>query len=162
MKRTFSVMAFMFLSLLLFAKIRGDKEKILGYWMNEEHDIIIYIFEDANNLFQGKIVWLKDSLDEYDNYKRDVMNSNSKLRSRKLIGTNILCDYKYDAGDKEWESGRIYNFENGNTYRSKMWINEEGVLRVRGHWWILWFLSKTKSWTKSIPPELLHAVARRK
>lgn len=162
MKQFWGLAVMLLFSTFLFAKVKGEKEKILGYWMNEKRDIIIYVYEDANRLFQGKIVWMEDSMDEYGSMRRDVMNNDAKLRARKLIGTNILCDYKYDAEDKEWESGRIYNFENGNTYRSKMWVNEEGVLRVRGHWWILWFLSRTKSWTKTIPPDLLNAVAKRK
>ena len=113
-------------------------------------------------MVHGKIVWMQDSLDEYDSPRRDVMNNDAKLRSRKLIGTNILSDYKFDKSDNEWESGRIYNFENGNTYRGRMWINSAGELRVRGHWWILWFLSRTKSWTRAIPPDLMDAIVKKK
>jgi uncharacterized protein (DUF2147 family) len=162
MRGVFLMLFCLLFSSVLFARVKGDKEKILGYWMNDKRDIIIYIYEDIHRFFHGKIVWMQDSMDEYGSLRRDVMNNNARLRSRKLIGTNILYDYRYDADEKEWENGKIYNFENGNTYRGKMYINENGELRVRGHWWILWFLSRTKTWTKTIPPDLLNALVKRK
>ncbi|MCS6819221.1 MAG: DUF2147 domain-containing protein [Chitinophagales bacterium] len=140
----------------------ADKSKITGFWINDKKDIIIHIYEDSKGLFHGKVVWLLDSLDEYGTPRRDVMNNDARLRSRKLIGINILSDYKFDRNDREWDDGRIYNFDNGNTYRGKMWIHEDGTLRVRGHWWILWFLSRTKTWTRTSPPEWSESVARKK
>ncbi len=154
-----SVLLMLLCTLSVFA--RKDNGKIYGYWINEKRDLVIFVYEDEEHVFHGKIVWMADSLDEYGTLRRDVMNNDARLRSRKLMGMNVLSGYRYDRDDNEWDGGRIYNFENGNTYRGRMWINKEGELRVRGHWWILWFLSRTKTWTRAIPPDLMDAIARK-
>lgn len=160
MKRIFLVHFLLAFSVLTWAKTQGSKERIFGYWTNENQDIIIHIFESSGHLLQGKIVWMKDSLDDFGNYKLDVQNADSKLRSQKLLGAIILKNYKYDTANKIWRSGKIYNFETGNTYRSKLWVNENGALSVKGYWWFFSFLGKTKTWVKDIPSDLLNAVVK--
>ena len=159
-KYAWSLLLILMCSLSVFAK--KDNGKIYGYWINEKKDLVIFIYENEENVVRGRIVWMSDSLDEYKTPLRDVMNNEAKLRSRKLVGLNILEDYRFDRDGNEWEGGKIYNFENGNTYRGRMWINSEGELRVRGHWWILWFLSRTKTWSRAISPELMDVIVRKK
>lgn len=125
-----------------------DKSDIYGYWTNEQKSLIIEIYADEKGHARGKIVWLRDSIDAYGGERRDVMNSNARLRSRKLIGMDILYGYIYDPDDHEWEGGTIYNFDNGTEYHGKMWIDAAGNLQIRGYWWIFFFLSKTKTWTR--------------
>lgn len=130
-------------------KKENHASDINGYWINDSKTIIVKIYNDEKSLTKGKVVWLKDSLDALGNEKRDVRNSNVNLRSRKIIGTDILYGYKYDAKDHEWENGTIYNFENGTEYHGKMWIDKEDRLYIKGYWWWFWFLSKTKHWERT-------------
>ena len=59
----------------------------------------------------------------------DRNNPDPKLRSRPLVGLNILSGFK-DAG-KQWE-GQIYSPERGSTYRSVVKRNPDGTLSVKG------------------------------
>jgi len=121
------------------------QDEILGYWMDQDKARIIEIYQ-ANNRFHGRIVWLKDSLDVFGQPLRDVMNNNPKLRSRKVIGLNMLTNYRWD--DDVWRKGDIYNYRSGNDYSGKIRINENGDLRLKGYYSLLWFLGRTKTWER--------------
>jgi uncharacterized protein (DUF2147 family) len=145
----------------LFSDNKPGRDEIYGFWINESKNIIVQMYDDQKGITRGKIVWLRDSLDNYGGERRDIMNSNVKLRSRKLVGIDIFYGYKYDASDHEWEGGTIYNFDNGTEYHGKMWIDENGQLRVRGYWWIFFFLSKTKTWTRIDNPHAAPAMTNK-
>jgi uncharacterized protein (DUF2147 family) len=70
----------------------------------------------------------------------DRNNPDPKMRTRPLIGLNILSAFK-DAGTK-WE-GQIYSPERGKTYRSVMFLNKNGTLTVKG---CISFLCETQIW----------------
>jgi uncharacterized protein (DUF2147 family) len=130
------------------AEKKSAQSDIHGYWANDSKTIIIKMYDNEKGQTRGKVVWLRDSIDALGNDRRDVRNSNINLRSRKIIGMDILYAYKYDAKDHEWESGTIYNFDNGTEYHGKMWIDKEDNLYIKGYWWWFWFLSKTKYWER--------------
>lgn len=141
------------------AEKKPSKSDIYGYWINDTKTVIVKMYDNPKGLTGGKVVWLSDSIDALGNERRDVRNSNIDLRSRKIIGMDILYDYKYDDKDHEWEGGTIYNFDNGTEYHGKMWIDKEDKLYIKGYWWWFWFLSKTKKWERThFPPPALNTV----
>jgi uncharacterized protein (DUF2147 family) len=60
----------------------------------------------------------------------DAKNPNEALRSRPLVGIDLLEAYSYDDG--KWH-GRIYDPESGNTYKSQMSVDADGNLLLRGY-----------------------------
>ena len=54
----------------------------------------------------------------------------ASLRSRTVIGINMLTDYALK--DDRWQ-GKIYDPESGNTYQSRMKRNDDGQLEIRGY-----------------------------
>lgn len=121
-------------------------DAVEGFWLNEEEDYIVQIYEKEGNHF-GRIVWLRDSLDIYGEPLRDVMNSLPHRRTKPVMEMDVLLNFKYD-GNAYWRSGRIYNYKSGNSYNAKMTIDKNGVLKLTGYYGILWFLGNTKEWTK--------------
>jgi uncharacterized protein (DUF2147 family) len=61
----------------------------------------------------------------------DFRNPNTALRSRSLIGTNILSNFTRQA-DESYKGGTIYNPEDGKTYRSELKLKADGRLEVKG------------------------------
>lgn len=122
-----------------------SQHQIKGKWLNESKTQIVEIAE-VNGVFFGKLVWMQDSLDTYGEYKRDVMNGNAKWRSRKLLGIKVLDKFKWDGN--KWDGGEIYNPESGSTYNSVIRLSDNGTLLVKGYWWFLGFLGKTKEWIR--------------
>jgi uncharacterized protein (DUF2147 family) len=85
----------------------------------------------------GKIVWLEKGPDT-----KDVHNKDEKLRSRKLMGVNILSGLT--KKEDKWEGGRIYNPKNGKNYKCAIWLDGD-KLKVRGY---IGFLYETQTWKR--------------
>ncbi|MCF8277509.1 MAG: DUF2147 domain-containing protein [Flavobacteriales bacterium] len=128
-----------------FGLLAQNPDAILGKWMDEEHETIIEIYK-KNSMFYGRIVWLKDSLDPtFGGKLRDVLNDDVKLRSRKVLGIDMLEGFVWDGVDA-WRKGRIYYYQTGNDYNGKIYM-EDGELKLKGYYSILFFLGRTKIWS---------------
>ncbi|MBQ9656087.1 MAG: DUF2147 domain-containing protein [Prevotella sp.] len=119
----------------LFATM-GYAQDIMGKWVTETGDAQVEIYEH-NGKVNGKIVWLQKGPDT-----KDVHNKDEKLRSRKLMGVNILSGLTKKK--EKWEGGRIYNPKNGKDYKCSIWM-EGNKLKVRGY---IGFLYETQTWTR--------------
>jgi uncharacterized protein (DUF2147 family) len=61
----------------------------------------------------------------------DANNRDAALRSRRIMGMRILTGFT--APDRgAWRGGRIYNPEDGRTYRSELRLMPDGRLQVKG------------------------------
>lgn len=61
----------------------------------------------------------------------DFRNPNPALRTRALIGANILSNFTRQS-DGTYKGGTIYNPEDGKTYRSEFKMKSDGRLEVKG------------------------------
>lgn len=127
---------------LLFAQNKGDD--FVGYWMDDTNTYIVKVTRDET-IYNGKVVWMKDSLDKYKQPLRDVMNDDPEKRSRLVKDINVLDGFVFDSG--LWKSGVVYNYQSGNDYNGRLKIDDDGNLRLTGYYGILFFLGKTKVWT---------------
>lgn len=121
---------------------------IVGIWLNEDKDAHVQI-ENVNDVFVGKIVWLKFPIDdETGKPKLDKKNPDEKLKKRPTMGLTLLSDFKFDGGD-EWEGGQIYDPKSGKTYDCYMTFtdNTKKTLKVRGYIGVS-LIGKTTYWTK--------------
>ena len=114
----------------------GYAQDIKGKWLTEAGDAQVEIYE-SNGKMNGKIVWLEKGPDT-----KDVHNKDEKLRSRKLMGVNILSGLT--KKEDKWEGGRIYNPKNGKTYKCAIWLDGD-KLKVRGY---IGFLYETQTWKR--------------
>ena len=121
---------------LILVALTGYSQGIFGKWLTEAGDAKVEIYE-ANDKVNGKIVWLQKGPDT-----KDIHNTDEKLRSRKLMGVNILSGLSKKR-DK-WEGGRIYNPKNGKNYKCSIWL-EGDQLKVRGY---IGFLFETQTWKR--------------
>jgi len=97
---------------------------VYGDWVTDDGESIVTIDDCAQSKICGTISFLSDpdTLDEN--------NTNPALRSRKLIGVNLLSEFS--AGRDNNYKGKIYNPVNGKTYKSKLKLNETASLKVKG------------------------------
>ena len=73
----------------------------------------------------GTIAWAKGGT-----VGTDSNNPDPAKRNRPILGLPILLDMK-STSDGRYE-GEVYNAENGKTYRSKIWLKGDDVLRIEG------------------------------
>ncbi len=60
----------------------------------------------------------------------DDNNPDPQLKKNPVMGLELLIDYTFDG--ERW-SGKIYDPESGNTYSSRMRVDRQGNLKMRGY-----------------------------
>lgn len=141
----FQLLFFLFSAFLPNQDGTNKGDQVLGIWMTDDGKAKIEIYKDGDK-YSGKIVWLKEPRNEQGALKVDKENSDKTLRSRPILGINLVSGFTFD-GDDRWEGGDIYDPENGKTYSSHMKL-KKGELEVRGYVGISMF-GRTVVWTKS-------------
>lgn len=108
---------------------------IAGRWMSTENNLEVEIFKTGNE-FKAKVVWFDDSDDKSKplDTRCDVKNPDEQLRTRKVIGMEVMHGLIYNPNNDDWENGRIYDAKSGKNWNANAWIMEDGNLKVRGFW----------------------------
>jgi uncharacterized protein (DUF2147 family) len=117
----------------------------IGVWQHPNGRIHLEIYPCADALC-GRLVWLQRPNDETGRPRTDINNPTPALRSRPIIGMQVLTGLRRTA-DGSWEDGTAYNPDDGETYDTKMSIEPDGRLRTRGYV-IMSLLGKTVLWTR--------------
>ena len=129
----------------------AQNEKITGVWWNLEKSARTEIFEQNGKIY-GKIVWLKNDVNPDGTAPRkDFNNPEAKLKTRKLVGVQILKNLEWDADDNEWDDGEIYDPKSGKTYKCYAVLQKDGRLMVKGHISGMPFLGSSTYWTRYNP-----------
>ena len=133
-------------------------DAVVGLWSTEPNDdgewsrVEVYACEDR---YCGRIVWLShpvyDEAGEWGQVgdaKVDWNNSEEELRSQPVIGLQLMHSFRLD--DEKWKDGRIYDPDNGKTYRCELTLAEDGeLLKVRGFVKIAFVsVGRTTEWTR--------------
>lgn len=131
-----------------FAGIAQDaSNSIIGLWKNGEGTGHIEIYKTTSGHYAGKIVWLKEPIDEETGKpKLDKRNPDKSKRTQPTLGLINLRGFKYDADDKEW-NGHIYDPKNGKDYSCKASLKDANTLKVRGYIGIS-LIGRTDTWTR--------------
>ncbi|MEX0807616.1 MAG: DUF2147 domain-containing protein [Dongiaceae bacterium] len=122
----------------------ANAESLLGVWLHENQRIHIEIFP-CEDLFCGKIVWLKFPNDEQGNPITDIENPDPALRDRALMGLLLLQGLR-QTGPRSWENGQIYNPDDGENYLADMEMRADGTVDMRAYV-LMPMLGKTLVWT---------------
>jgi uncharacterized protein (DUF2147 family) len=111
-------------------------DDIIGYWLNidsetKKADSQIQIFKNDDGKYYGKIVWLDEPL-ENGKPKLDTENPIDQLKTKPILGLQLLNNFVFTG--KIWENGTIYDPESGNTYKCKLWFENQKteVLHLKG------------------------------
>ena len=138
------LLAALFALVLLSAPALADPSA-LGVWATEEEKSHVEIYTCGEQLC-GRIIWLNEPLNEAGTEKLDINNEDESMRERPIVGLEILTSF-VAAGEDKWKKGRIYNPEDGDTYKCKMELKDPNTLKVRGFVGIS-ILGKTQTWTR--------------
>lgn len=98
----------------------------------------------------GRLTWLEEPNRPDGSPKRDMNNPEAGQRDRLLCGLQIVGDMNPN-GPGSWNDGWIYDPSDGTTYQSKMALQPDGTLEVRGFVGISLF-GKSQVWTRKAQP----------
>ena len=143
MKSITVILAFNIITILSFGQTKSDG--ILGKWISEKRDLIVEVYKQHNE-YRAKSVWFNTKTKPMELWT-DAKNPDPKLRSRKLLGMDVLKQLRYDPFHNEWVDGSIYDATTGKTWQSVVWLDNKNKLEVKGYW-LMRFLSKTMSFTR--------------
>ncbi len=100
---------------------------ITGNWVTQEKNAVVEIYPCGATLC-GKIAKFL-VIPPAGMGAKDVKNPNAALRSRTILGMNILSGFT--AKGDQW-NGQIYDPKAGKTYRSVVYKGTSGNLIVKG------------------------------
>lgn len=132
-----------FLILLISTSNLFGQDKIIGTWLSEDKQGRTRFYK-VKNKYYGKLVWMANPNDKNGKPLKDVNNPNPKLRHKTVLNLTFISGLTYDADDKEWVDGKVYDHKSGKTYNCSVHI-KNNTLFFRGY---LGWLYDTKEWTK--------------
>ena len=135
---------FVIAAVLMHASAAAFGKDIFGLWDAGESHVEIYACGD---LLCGRIVKLDEPLDENGDAKVDEHNPEPALRSRPILGMDLIAGFSR-ANDTKWDGGTIYDPRDGKTYKCVMKLRRNGTLKVRGYVGISLF-GKSVVWSRA-------------
>jgi uncharacterized protein (DUF2147 family) len=106
--------------------------QIAGIWEAEDGRMKIEMFE-AGGAYAGRLLWGKRAVEaDGKTFKRDTHNPDPSLRNRSLQGITILQNLKWDARDRRWEGGTLYDGTSGRSVSAHLRL-VNGKLEMRGY-----------------------------
>ena len=126
---------------LILSGYLSAEERVIGYW--ETSESIVEISECGEKLCST----IRTLLVEEGTNPESILDSNNidiKLQLRPLVGVNILEGFnnKLDSNNK-LKGGMIYNPRDGKVYKSKIYLLDDGNLRVEG---CIFFICDGEEW----------------
>jgi uncharacterized protein (DUF2147 family) len=100
-----------------------------GAWFIEGSGAAIQIFDCSGRLC-GRIVWLRTARDAAGRLASDKKNPDPAFRQRLLCGLTILQGLQREGLD-HWNSGSLYNPNDGETYRVSAELRSADVFVAR-------------------------------
>lgn len=122
------------------ASINGNPDAVVGTWLVGEKDAKVEIFK-CGNKYCGKIIWTSEK-------RTDKFNPDTKLRTRDVVGVQLMNNFAYDSKNNEWSGGSLYNTRDGKTYSGYMQLNANGTLFLKGYVLGIRWLGKSDTWTR--------------
>ena len=130
------------LAMLVMPLAAAFAQDVIGKWKLEDGTAIVEIYKQGD-VYNGKIIWLQNPTEADGSPAVDSENPDKSLRSRRIIGLNMLSGLEKNGG--EYTGGSIYDPGNGKTYNCSMKV-EGDVLHVRGSLDKKGLLGRTMDW----------------
>ena|SRR6187431_1544163 len=112
------------------AKSFGALDPLLGQWITDQKNLIIEVYLRGSE-YKAKIVWVSDT--DPDS-RLDDKNPDPALRTRKVVGMDVLSGLTYNSEEGCWENGHIYDGTSGKTWSASARVEDDETLIVRGFW----------------------------
>jgi uncharacterized protein (DUF2147 family) len=133
--------------ILLLFTFSLNGQQIVGQWKTIDDETkkersIVEIYK-VGDRYAGKIIKLQRSLEDDPDPVCDACDPDDSRYLQKIIGMEIIQDMAFDKSSNEYVDGAILDPESGSEYQCKLWLSEEGTLKVRGY---IAFFYRTQTW----------------
>lgn len=115
---------------------------LTGHWRTGRYGALVHIADCGNGTPCGRLAWIDERVSE--GVTHDVRNHDPALRGRALLGLHVLWGFVSTSAG--WREGRLYNPDDGKTFRAHLSVVSPNELRVTG---CLGPLCRSEVWTRS-------------
>lgn len=136
----------MALASLLLIPSAAQAKDVTGVWMSDDGEGAIEI-QPCGDKRCGRLVWLKTPLDDVGRPLVDANNPDPAARKRPVCGIDIIKDVALQS-DGSWDSGSVYDPEEGKVYSVMLKTKGNDSLEVTGYLGIK-ALGETMTWTRA-------------
>jgi uncharacterized protein (DUF2147 family) len=119
-----------FVSIIFSANAQKNADDIVGVWVTGSGKAHVKINKVGNYYF-GRIVWLKEPLNDLGKPKLDKNNEDVTKLNKTIMGMQLVGGFEW-KNDNLWDNGNIYDPENGKTYKCKLDLENLSTMNVRG------------------------------
>lgn len=133
------------ISSLFTAFAQNNNEDIVGVWETGNGKARVKI-DKVGDYYFGRIVWLKEPLNEEGKPKVDKNNKDVNKRNTPILGLRLVGGFKWE-GENRWEGGTIYDPETGNEYKCNITLVDKNTMNIRGYIGISMF-GRTDTWKR--------------
>lgn len=125
------LLVFIFINSSLYAQSASDR--VCGKWESSEKNLVVEVYK-VHDDFKAKITWFDAGSEALMRACTDDNNPDKALRTRKVLGMDVLNGLIYDSKSNSWENGTVYDAKHGREWDASAYINKKGQLKVRGYW----------------------------
>jgi len=137
-----------FLGVYTLTSFAQNADKIVGVWWNEEKTTKIEV-EKKDGKYIGTIVYMIPEKYKNGEPPKDKENPEEALRSRSIVGLQILNDFVYNNEKEEWGDGKIYDPKSGKTYDCYGWLESDNLLKLKGYVAGIRWMGKSSEWYRT-------------
>lgn len=102
-----------------------------GNWVTEDGKATVRI-ANCGGALCGSIIALREANDpKTGRPKTDQNNADASLRSRPMIGVQIVLGMKPSGTANRW-TGQVYNAEDGKTYMGSLTLQDANTIKLEG------------------------------
>jgi uncharacterized protein (DUF2147 family) len=116
-----------------------------GTWLIQDRTAKVRIVA-CGEAICGTVVWLSQPIDVTTGSRQtDKLNADPQMRSRPMLGVAVVLGMQQSGEDNKW-LGRIYNPDDGSTYKGSIELIDSTRLKVKG---CLSVFCQAEIWTRS-------------
>lgn len=114
-----------------------------GLWLTENERSVIELKKQPDGTLSGQVAWIIGGGMQFDE-----KNPDASKRGNPMCGLTVVSNLTQGKNDPNgWHKGKIYKADDGDTYDSRLTMQSEDMLEVRGFMGVS-FLGKSQTWTR--------------
>ncbi|HEY3402623.1 MAG TPA: DUF2147 domain-containing protein [Ohtaekwangia sp.] len=134
--------------ILIVCAFAAKAQTVEGRWTtyNEETGTAISTIEivKSGNSIEGKVTEI--FLEPFQGEDPTCTKCSGERKGKKVINMNILWGFKKDGSD--WTDGKILDPASGEVYNSKLWLEDNNTMKVRGYGGMMDLFYRTQTWKR--------------
>lgn len=115
------------ISMIASPALATDGKDVFGIWKVQSGSALVEIKDCGDGTPCGNLVFI-DAPDPAS--VLDDKNPDAELAKKPLLGSRML--WGFEAKKSKWSGGRIYDAESGKDYKSKIKLQDDGTLEIKG------------------------------